>query len=154
MIMERIIRSEIIGNLKFKRDYMAYESNEGKINWKIKLESESTNVNELINIAEKLFVEIDRFDNHAKKGIANMLIDYKNDFWPEYDENDSGLDWDAVDAGEYNVSKDKFEELLSLCAIEIRTNEIYCEYLDGNMFGGHRIHAYLDYEFNVTNAEL
>ncbi|MFC7680776.1 DUF2262 domain-containing protein [Paenibacillus sp. GCM10028914] len=152
--MELNIRSRLIGIFKFNSDYMGYECKEGKIDWILKLESKSTDVNELINKAETLFVEMDRFDHLAKSGIAEKLIDYKNDFWPEYDENDSDLDWDAVEAGDYDVSKEKFEELINLCFIEIRSNEIYCEYNDGDMFGGHRIHVYLDYQFNVINAEL
>ena len=48
------------------------------------------------------------------------LIEYKNDFWPEYDENDEHLDWDAVDAGEYDMTKETFEQSITLMDIVIR----------------------------------
>ena len=56
----------------------------------------------------------------AKIAIAKELIEYKNDFWPEYDENDEHLDWDAVDAGEYDMTKETFEQSITLMDILIR----------------------------------
>ena len=40
------------------------------------------------------------------------MINYKNDFWPEYDENDEHLNWDAVDAGEYDITKENSQKQL------------------------------------------
>ncbi|PZD97246.1 hypothetical protein DNH61_02475 [Paenibacillus sambharensis] len=91
---------------------------------------------------------------HFHKKIAEELLDFKNDFWPEYDENDVELDWDAVDAGDYNITIEEFVELISLIEIEIRSNEIYCEYLDGGLFGGHRIHAYFSYDYELNKADI
>ena len=82
------------------------------------------------------------------------MIHYKNDFWPEYDENDEHLNWDAVDAGEYDVTKEKFAEAITLYDIEIRATDIYCEYHDGDLFGGHRIHAYFDNDYKLLSAEV
>ena len=51
------------------------------------------------------------------------------------DENDEHLDWDAVDAGEYDMTKETFEQSITLMDIVMRENDIYCEYNDGDVFG-------------------
>lgn len=152
--MDKIVKSDLFGVFEFNSDYMAYEHNGRKIKWILKLEKERDDVNNLMLKAEKLFTDVGVFDKIAKRSIAVKLIDFKNDFWPEYDENDEELDWDAVDAGEYDVTIEKFEGLISLHFIEVRSNYIYCEYYDGDLFGGHRIHASFDYNYNLIHAEL
>lgn len=96
-----------------------------------------------------LYINLEEFDKGAKKAISTELINYKNEFCPEYDENDENLDWDAVDAGEFNITLEKFEETITLYDISIGTSEIYCEYQDGGLFGGHRIHAYFDHDYKL-----
>ena len=39
------------------------------------------------------YICLEEFDKNAKVAIAEELIEYKNDFWPEYDENDEHLNW-------------------------------------------------------------
>ena len=106
----------------------------------------------MIKRAEKLFIFLEGFEQIAKISIAEKLIDYKNDFWPDYDEDDENLNWAAVDAGEYDITKEEFAEAIIL--YEIRVNDIYCEYHDGGLFGGHRIHAYFDNDYKLLNADV
>lgn len=152
--MEKIVRVNGIGLFKYNSELKSYVHHEGKIHWTLKLDDESTDVDILVSKAELLFVELERFEQAAKVEIAETLIDYKNDFWPEYDENDVELDWDAVDAGEYDLTTEEFVELISLLIVEIRSDEIYCEYLDGDLFGGHRIHAYFNHDYKLIKAEI
>ncbi|MEO4054723.1 DUF2262 domain-containing protein [Solibacillus sp. CAU 1738] len=152
--MEKSIKSELIGVFTFSEDCKEYQQNEGKIHWSLDIRGEYIDINKMIKRAEKLFVCIEEFDKKAKVAIAEKLIDYKNDFWPEYDENDENLNWDAVDAGEYNVTKAEFEEAIILYDIKIRANDIYCEYYDGDLFGGHRIHTYFDNDYNLLSADV
>ncbi|CKF15338.1 Uncharacterized protein conserved in bacteria [Streptococcus pneumoniae] len=116
--------------------------------------NEHVQVHEMLKRAEKLYVCLEEFDKKAKLAIAEELIEYKNDFWPEYDENDEHLDWNAVDAGEYDMTKETFEQSITLMDIVMRENDIYCEYNDGDVFGGHRIHASFDNEYNLLAAEI
>ena len=152
--MKMNITSELIGIFTYNDFTKSYEQNEGKIHWTLKIENEIDDVTIIIKKAEKLFNCIEEFDKKAKEAIADELIDYKNDFWPEYDENDINLDWDAVDAGEYNVTKDKFVELITFHDIEIGENDIYCEYNDGDLFGGHRIHACFNNDYQLLSADV
>lgn len=152
--MKKSIQSELIGVFSFNEACKIYEQNKGKIRWQLDIRNEYVDVNEMIKRAEKLFLCIEEFDKKAKVAIAEKLIDYKNDFWPEYDENDESLNWDAVDAGEYDVTKEEFEKVITLYDIEIRENDIYCEYHDGDLFGGHRIHACFDNDYKLLSAEV
>ncbi len=152
--MEKSIKSELIGVFTYNEEMKAYAANEGRVHWKLDISHEGVDVKEMIKSAEKLFVRLQEFDKNAKKAIAEKLIAYKNDFWPEYDEDDKNLDWDAVDAGEYDVTKEQFEKALTLYDIVIRANDFYCEYDDGDLFGGHRIHTYFDYDGNLLSAEV
>lgn len=142
------------GVFSYDEDFKSYELDDGKIYWSIKPEHEDEDtLNKLIYTAEKLYGGMASFEQKAKAAIADELIDYKNDFWPEYDEDDENLDWDAVEAGEYEVTIEEFGAALTLLHIVIRANEIYCEYDDGEMFGGHRIHAYFDQDYNLLKAD-
>ncbi|SFC85176.1 hypothetical protein SAMN04488168_110141 [Bacillus sp. 491mf] len=152
--MKKSIQSELIGVFTFNETCKIYEQNKGKIHWQLDIRNEYVDVNEMIKRAEKLFLCIEEFDKKAKVAIAEQLIDYKNDFWPEYDENDEHLNWDAVDAGEYDVTKEEFEKTIILYDIEIRANDIYCEYHDGDLFAGHRIHAYFDNNYKLLSADV
>jgi hypothetical protein len=152
--MEKSIQSGLIGVFTYNEDCKAFEASEGKIHWKLDIRNELVDVNEMIKRAEKLFIFLEKFDQMAKIAIMEKLIDYKNDFWPEYDEDDENLNWDAVDAGEYDVTKEEFEEAITLYDIEIRANDIYCEYHDGDLFGGHRIHAYFDHDYKLLSADV
>ncbi|MEH7110044.1 DUF2262 domain-containing protein [Bacillus sp. JJ1764] len=152
--MEKSIQSRLIGVFTYNDDRKVFEANEGKIHWKLDIRNEFVDVDEMLKKAEKLFSCIEEFDKNAKVSIADKLIDYKNDFWPEYDEDDEYLNWDTVDAGEYDITKEKFQEAITLYDIEIRANEIYCEYDDGDLFAGHRIHAYFDNNYELLRADV
>jgi hypothetical protein len=152
--MEKSVQSELIGVFTYNEENKAFEANEGKIHWKLDMRNDNVAVSELMRVAELLFLYIEEFDKKAKVAIAEKMIDYKNDFWPEYDENDEHLDWDAVDAGEYDLTKDQFQAAITLYNIVIRVNEIYCEYHDGDLFGGHRIHAHFDRSYELLNASI
>ncbi|MDP7981486.1 DUF2262 domain-containing protein [Bacillus sp. WLY-B-L8] len=149
--MGKSIKSELIGVFAFNETCKAYQQNKGKIHWQLDISNEYVDVNEMIKRAENLFLCIEEFDKKAKVAIAEKLIDYKNDFWPEYDEH---LNLDAVDAGEYDVTKEEFEKEITLYDIQIRANDIYCEYHDGDLFGGHRIHTYFDNDYKLLSAEV
>ncbi|WIG19998.1 DUF2262 domain-containing protein [Bacillus anthracis] len=150
--MEKSIKSELIGMFIFNETLHIYVQNEGKVHWELDVRKE--HVHEMLKRAEKLYVCLEEFNKKAKVAIAKELIEYKNDFWPEYDENNEHLDWDAVDAGEYDMKKEIFEKPITLMDIVIRENDIYCEYNDGDVFGGHRIHASFDNEYNLLAAEI
>ncbi|MEK4052990.1 DUF2262 domain-containing protein [Paenibacillus sp. FSL F4-0087] len=152
--MEKTISSRIIGSFMYKEELNSYEHTEGKVYYSLKLENESTNVDALMSRAEKLFCQFDGFEKRAKTQIAHHLIDYKNDFWPEYDEDDENLNWDDVDAGKYDVTTEDFERVITLLDIELRVNHIYCECSDGDLFGGHRIHAKFDHDYHLIDADV
>ncbi|GGA37850.1 DUF2262 domain-containing protein [Psychrobacillus lasiicapitis] len=152
--MEKIIRSELIGVFTYNEDTKTFEASKGKIHWQLNIIDELVNQNEMLKRAEALFLVLEEFNRKAKTAIAEKLINHKNDFWPEYDEDDENLNWDAVDAGEYDVTKEEFAEAISLYDIEIREKDIYCEYNDGNLFGGHRIHAHFDNDYKLLNTEV
>lgn len=152
--MKKTIQSEFIGVFTYNEDDKKFEVSKEKIHWKLDVRNELVDQNEMLNRAEKLYIFLEEFDQTAKMAIAEKLSDYKNDFWPEYDEDDENLNWDAVDAGEYDVTKEEFAEAITLYDIEIRANDIYCEYHDGDLFGGHRIHAYFDHDYRLLNAEV
>ncbi|MGX1827329.1 DUF2262 domain-containing protein [Paenibacillus taichungensis] len=152
--MEKTISSKIIGLFIYNEEFNTYEHTEGKVYYSLKLENESANVDELMNRAEKLFCQSEEFEKRAKTQIAHYLIDYKNDFWPEYDEDDENLNWDDVDAGKYDVTTEDFERVISLLDIAFLVNYIYCEYSDGDLFGGHRIHAKFDHDYNLIDADV
>ena len=138
--MEKTIQSKLIGVFTYNEDRKTFETSKGKIHWTLDMRNELVDKNEMIKT--------------GKIAITEKLIDYKNDFWLEYDEDDENLNWDAVDAGEYNVTKEEFAEAITLYDIKIRANDIYCEYHDGDLFGGHRIHAYFDNDYKLLNADV
>lgn len=152
--MKRTIESKLIGVFVYNDNFKSYRQDEGEIHWSLDMRDENSDVNEMLKRAEKLFICIKEFDKKAKLAIAERLIDYKNDFWPEYDEDDENLDWDAVDAGEFDVTIEKFVEKITLYDIKIKANNIYCEYHDGDLFGGHRIHAHFDNDYNLLSADV
>ncbi|MCM3172986.1 DUF2262 domain-containing protein [Paenibacillus sp. MER 99-2] len=152
--MQKVIHSKIMGSFKYDEQFNTYEHTEGKVYYTLRLEQDCANVDELMSRAEKIFCETAEFENKAKAQVAHHLIDYKNDFWPEYDEDDENLNWDDVDAGKYDVSIEDFVKAIILLDIEIRKNQIYCEFSDGDLFGGHRIHAGFDYEYRLIQADV
>lgn len=154
LVIEKSIRSEVIGVFTYHEVCKVYEQHEGGIHWTLDSRDGCADVHEMIKRAEKLFLCIAEFDKRAKVAIALALIDYKNDFWPEYDADDEKIDWDAVDAGKYDVTTEKFAETITLYDVEIRVNGIYCEYDDGDLFGGHRIHAYFNDHYELLKADV
>ncbi|KAB8126223.1 DUF2262 domain-containing protein [Gracilibacillus oryzae] len=150
--MEKLIKSKL-GNFFYNENFQVYELKQDKLHWTLDSGAGKT-VCPLIEKAETLFTCLEEFDQRIRFAIAEKLIDYKNDFWPEYDENDEYLDWDAVDAGELDVSKEDFAEAIVLYYIKISTNNIYCEFYDGDLFGGHRIHAHVDDDYNLLRADI
>ncbi len=152
--MEKSIPSGFIGVFTYNELCKIYEQNEGKIHWSLDVRNESVDVSEMIKRAEKLYLCIEEFEKMARAAIAEKLITYKNNFCPEYDENDENLNWDAVDAGEYDVTKEQFAVAITLYDIEIKANGIYCEFDDGDLFGGHRIHSYFDDSYQLLSASV
>ncbi len=140
--------------LSLMKLFIHMNKTKGKVHWELDVRNEHVHVYEMIKRAEKLYICLEEFDKNAKVAIAEELIEYKNDFWSEYDENDKHLNWEAVDAGEYDITKETFEKSITLMDIVMRENDIYCEYNDGDLFGGHRIHASFDYEHNLLDAEI
>ena len=152
--MGKSMQSKLFGVFTYNEDRKTLEATKGNIHWILSICNESVDKNKMIKRAEELFLCLEKFEQMAKTAITEKLIDYKNDFWPEYDENDENLNWDAVDAGEYDVTKEEFAEAITLFDIKIRANDIYCEYDDGDLFGGHRIHAYFDNDYKLLNADV
>ncbi|WP_342578478.1 DUF2262 domain-containing protein [Psychrobacillus sp. FSL K6-2843] len=148
--MNSSIYSNELGLFTFNEITNNYENHESKIHWSLN-SSNLDDAKRLLIIAEKFFTSI---DEKARVSVATNMIHYKNDFWPEYDENDPTLNWDEVDAGEYDITKEKFATSISLYDVEISGNEIYCEFHDGDLFGGHRIHATFDHCLDLLEASI
>jgi hypothetical protein len=89
--MEKTIQSKLIGVFTYNEDRKTFETSKGKIHWTLDIRNELVDKNEMIKRAEKLFIFLEKFDQTAKIAIMEKLIDYKNDFWPEYDEDDENL---------------------------------------------------------------
>ncbi|MEW4282626.1 DUF2262 domain-containing protein [Priestia koreensis] len=142
--------SSIIGIFTCNEQMGWYEQTDGVVRWCIEAEGVLT----LLNKAEQLYRKLGVFDQTAKEAIADKLLSYKNDFWPEYDENDPDLDWDAVDAGAFDVTKDEFVSSLRLYDVVIKKAGVYGEYHDGDLFGGHRIHVTFDEQGRVLEASI
>ncbi|QVY62351.1 DUF2262 domain-containing protein [Cytobacillus gottheilii] len=149
--MERKLEIPVIGMFTYSQEFKSYEHHLSPIHWSISTEAD---IGENIKIAEKLFTNLEAFNQKAKQKIAEELIDLKNEHWFEYDENDENLDWNAVDAGVYDTSIVEFAEAITLLDIEINQNGIYCEYEDGELFGGHRIHAHFDKKGVFLKADI
>jgi len=152
--LDKSIHSEHIGTFVYEEMSRAYTHEEGSIHWTLEISDDKANVYEMVQRAEKLYKVIQEFDKQARVAIADELTSYKNDFWPEYDENDEHLNWDEVDAGKYDVTPDTFAASIKLLDIVIRNEDIYCEYDDGELFGGHRIHAYFESDYRFRSAEI
>ncbi|WP_080848385.1 DUF2262 domain-containing protein [Cytobacillus gottheilii] len=149
--MERKLEIPAIGMFTYSEGFKCYEHHLSTIHWSISTEAD---IGGNIKIAEKLFTNLEAFNQKAKQKIAQELIDLKNEHWFEYDENDENLDWDAVDAGVYDTTIEEFAEAITLLDIEINRNGIYCEYGDGELFGGHRIHAYFNKKGVFLKADI
>lgn len=150
--MKEIISSQRMGNFIFDEATKAYRNENKGIHWSLNMSQEGVDAQLLLQKAETLFADIEQFEQKAKRAIAEKLVNYKNEFWPEYDEEN--VDWDAVDAGEYEVTTEAFEAAIALCDVDIRIENIYCEYKDGDLFGGHRIHAYFDDDYKLIRADV
>ncbi|KRG16466.1 DUF2262 domain-containing protein [Lederbergia galactosidilytica] len=140
------------GTFQYNQHVKSFKLEIGSIYWS--LDNEHADLSELVCKAEELYSVLEDFNKKTKMAIAQELIDYKNDFWPEYDEDDETLDWDAVDAGEYDISVEIFIKAITLLDIEINAQGIYLEYDDGDLFGGHRIHAKFDYDYKLLQATI
>lgn len=152
--MDSTIKSQTMGSFVYNKEFNVYENNDGKISYALNMKDDKTDANELMARAEEIFAKYQTFEQLVKPQIARELIDHKNDNWPEYDEDDENLDWDEVDAGKYNVSELKFESLITLLHIHIYPTHIYCEFDDGELFGGHRIHSEFDYEYQLISTDI
>lgn len=152
--MEKSIHSELIGTFIYEELSRAYTYEKGPVHWTLEISDDKANIYEIMQQAENLYRVLHEFDKQAKVSIADELTSYKNDFWPEYDEDDEHLDWDEVDAGKYDVTPETFAASIKLLDIVIRHEDIYCEYDDGELFGGHRIHAYFDNDHRLRSAEI
>ncbi|MBM6387565.1 MAG: DUF2262 domain-containing protein [Paenibacillus sp.] len=152
--MEKSIHSELIGTFIYEDLSRAYTYEKGPVHWTLEILDDKANIYEMMQRAENLYKVLYEFDKQAKVSIADELTSYKNDFWPEYDEDDEHLDWDDVDAGKYDVTPETFAASIKLLDIVIRNEDIYCEYDDGELFGGHRIHAYFDNDHRLRSAEI
>jgi len=152
--MENNIEVLPIGIFEYNDQFKCYELESGHIHWSILIDGEADNISKKINMVEKLFANLQSFNQRAKEKIAEELIDLKNEQWFEYDENDAELDWDAIEAGEYDITVEDFTNAITLIYVSINNDGIYCEYEDGELFGGHRIHAYFDKKCDFLKADI
>ncbi|CAM4227567.1 DUF2262 domain-containing protein [Lederbergia lenta] len=149
--MQKSIESKL-GTFIHNEHLKSFKLESGPIHWS--LNENHVSLEETIKRAETLFSVLEEFNIEAKIAIAKELIVYKNEFWPEYDEDDETLDWDAVDAGAYDTTLEEFCHAITLLDIEINEKSIYLEYDDGDLFGGHRIHATFDYDYKLLKAAI
>lgn len=111
-MMGQSIYSKVIGVFTYNKDLKKFTAIHGEIHWILDIE-ELADKNNFIGKVEKLSLVIEAFDLKARRDIAEKLIQYKNDFWPEYDEDDGNLNWDAVEAGAYDVTIEEFAEAIA-----------------------------------------
>ncbi|WP_342566658.1 DUF2262 domain-containing protein [Psychrobacillus sp. FSL K6-4046] len=151
--MNSSIYSDALGLFSYNETTKNFENYKGNIHFILN----SINIGgakELLIGVEKQFSTVEVFEQHVKTSVAENLLDYKNDFWPEYDENDPNLNWEAVDAGEYNITLKEFVSSISLSDVVINKHAIYCEFYDGDLFGGHRIHATFSRDLKLLKANI
>ena len=151
--MNSSIYSDALGLFSYDETTKNFKNCEGKICWSLN-SNNTVDANQLLLVAERLFSSIELFHNQVRTSVAAYLLDYKNDFWPEYDENDPTLSWEAVDAGEYNITHEKFVSSITLYDVVISKEVINCEFHDGDLFGGHRIHATFSHDLKVLEASI
>ena len=152
--MEKILESTVLGIFVYSEELNSFELQTDKVHWSLKMDNQMEEATQMIKRAEILSKNMYEFNTKAKESIAEELLVYKNDFWPEYDEDDESLDWEKVDAGEYDITRERFAESITLLNIEINVDKIYLEYDDGNLFGGHRIHVLFDKNGQLLKAEI
>ena len=151
--MNSSIYSDALGLFSYDETTKNFRNCQGKICWSLN-SNNTVDANQLLLVAERLFSSIELFHNQVRTSVAAYLLDYKNDFWPEYDENDPTLSWEAVDAGEYNITHEKFVSSIILCDVVISKEVINCEFDDGDLFGGHRIHATFSNDLRLLEASI
>ena len=151
--MNSSIFSSALGLFSYDEATKKFKNCEGNIFWSLN-SNNTIDARKLLIIAESLFSSIDIFQKQVGTSVAAYLLDYKNDFWPEYDENDPTLSWEAVDAGEYNITHEKFVTSITLCDVIISKEVINCEFHDGDLFGGHRIHATFSHDLKILEASI
>lgn len=152
--MNHTIESSLMGTFQYDHLIKDYKLKKNRVIWSLNTTENNKSYNLLLKKAEAFYDNFNIINERLKHEIAKSMIDFKNDFWPEYDEDDENLDWDAVDAGEYNVSINTFKSKIDLLDIQINYNGIYLEYDDNNLFGGHRIHVNIDDDYKLINAEI
>ena len=151
--MNLSIYSDALGLFSYDETTKKIKNCEGNIYWSLN-SNNITDAKQLLLVAESLFSSIEVFHKQVRTSVAAYLLDYKNDFWPEYDENDPTLNWEAVDAGEYNITQEKFVSSIRLYDVVISKEVIYCEFDDGDLFGGHRIHATFSNDLKLLEASI
>jgi hypothetical protein len=152
--VEKILDSIVLGIFVYREELNSFNLQLDKVHWILKMDNQMQEAAQLMKRAEGLYKNMHEFNAKVKESIAEELLVYKNDFWPDYDEDDENLDWDKVDAGEYDITRKRFTESITLLEIEINVDNIYLEYDDGELFGGHRIHVLLDKNGQLLKAEI
>ncbi len=143
----------IIGEFVYCKSNKAFENKDHYIHWCVDTNDVDV-AKPLIKKAEQIYLEIAVFEKNAKLLIAKELVEFKNDFWPDYDEHDESLNWDDVNAGVFDVSVESFYKKIRRLVIIVFEDEIYCEFKDGDLFGGHRIHAHFDNDYKLKEASI
>lgn len=151
--MNSSIYSNALGLFRYDETTKKFKNCAGNIYWSLN-SNNTMDAKQLLLIAESLFSSIEVFHKQVRTSVAAYLLDYKNDFWPEYDENDPTLSWEAVDAGEYNLTQEKFVSSITLYDVVISKEVINCEFHDGDLFGGHRIHASFSHDLKILEASI
>ena len=152
--VEKILESTELGIFVYSEELNSFELQTDKVHWSLKMDNQMEEATQLMKRAEVLSKKMCEFNTKAKESIVEELLDYKNDFWPEYDEDDESLDWEKVDAGEYDITRERFAKSITLLDIELSFDKIYLEYDDGDLFGGHRIHVLFDGNGQLLKAEI
>ena len=73
--------------------------------------------------------------------IAEKLVEIKNKYGQD-EENDKIL------------TKEEFIANMKLLYLMVNSKEVYMELDDGDMFSGHRIHGYFDWNLNLKKADF
>lgn len=121
--MNSSISSDAFGLFSYKETTKNFENCKGNIHFSLNNISIGS-AKELLIGVEKQFSTVEVFEQHVKTSVAENMLDYKNDFWPEYDENDPNLNWEAVDAGKYNITLEEFVSSITLSDVVINKHEI------------------------------
>ena len=130
------MKSKLFGDSKKETEKeIEFEVNNVIIN--IDLEESNVTKEEMLEKIENAYINKEAM----YEKIAEKLVYIKNKYWQD-EENDKIL------------TKEEFIANMKLLYLMIDKKYVYMELNDGDMFSGHRIHGYFDWNLNLKKADF